>query len=327
VRRREFITLVGGGVAVWPLTAGAQQPTKLPTIGFLGSSTPFLASQQIASFVQRLHELGWNEGRSVAIEYRWTEGHPERAATSAAEFVNLKVDVIVSGGGTPIAIATKAATTSVPIVFVDVADPVESKLVATLARPGGNVTGLSNQQTDVVGKRIEILREVIPDLRRLALIGSVGNPAAELDKREVSAAAEKLGLEFVAPEFRRTEDLAPAFEALKGRVDALLVTGEPLTATNRVRIITLALAARLPTMYSFSSYAEVGGLMSYGASQQDEYRRAAEYVDKILHGTKPSDIPVEQPTKFELVINLTTAYALGLTIPETLRARADEVIE
>ena len=327
MRRREFITLLGGGAAAWPLTAGAQQPTKLPTIGFLGSSTPFLASQQVAAFVQRLHELGWNEGRSVAIEYRWTEGHPERAATSAAEFVNLKVDVIVSGGGTPIAIAAKAATTSVPIVFVDVADPVESKLVATLARPGGNVTGLSNQQTDLVGKRIEILREVIPDLRRLALIGSVGNPAAELDKREVSASAEKLGLEFVAPEFRRTEDLVPAFEALKGRVDALLVTGEPLTATNRVRIITLALAARLPTMYSNSSYAEVGGLMSYGASQQDEYRRAAEYVDKILHGTKPGGIPVEQPTKFELVINLTTAYALGLTIPETLRARADQVIE
>jgi putative tryptophan/tyrosine transport system substrate-binding protein len=327
IKRRDFITLVGGAAAAWPLAARAQQPTKLPTIGFLGSSTPSLASQLVAAFVQRLHELGWSEERTVVIEYRWTEGRPERAAASAAEFVNLKVDILVSGGGTPTAMALKAATTSVPIVFVNVADPVDSKLVVNLARPGGNVTGLSNQQTDVIGKRIEILHEVIPDLRRLALLGSVGNPAAQLDKREAAAAAEKLGLEFVAPEFRRAEDLVPVFEAIKGRVDALLVTGEPLTGTNRVRIITLALAARLPTMYAFRPYVVSGGLMSYGANQEDEYRRAAEYVDKILHGTKPGDIPIEQPTKFELVINLTSAYALGLTIPGTLRARADELVE
>jgi putative tryptophan/tyrosine transport system substrate-binding protein len=326
VRRRDFISLAGGAVIGWPLSVRAQQPTRLTTIGFIGSSTPALQSAQVAAFVQRLRELGWSEGR-VAIEYRWAEGRGERATASAAELVNLKADVIVSGGGTPTAVALKAATSTIPIVFVDVADPVEIKLVTNLARPGGNVTGLSNQQTDVVGKRVEILREVIPGLHRLALLGSRGNPAAEIDRREIATEAGKLGLEFVAPEFRNAEDLIPLFDALKGQADALIVTGEPLTGANRIRIITLALAARLPTMYGFRSFVEFGGLMSYGANQNEEYRRAAEYVDRILRGTKPGDIPVEQPTKFELVINLTTAHALGLTIPGALLARSDEVIE
>lgn len=326
MRRRDFISLVGGAAVGRPLSVRAQQPTRLTTIGFIGSSTPALQSAQVTAFVQRLRELGWSEGR-VAIEYRWAEGRGERATASAAELVNLKADVIVSGGGTPTAMALKAATSTIPIVFVDVADPVEVKLVTNLARPGGNVTGLSNQQTDVIGKRVEILREVIPGLHRLALLGSRGNPGAELDKREIANEAGKLGLEFVAPEFRKAEDLIPVFEALKGQADALIVTGEPLTAANRIRIITLALAARLPTMYGFRSWVELGGLMSYGANQNEEYRRAAEYVDKILRGTKPGDIPVEQPTKFELVINLTTAHALGLTIPGTLLARSDETIE
>jgi putative ABC transport system substrate-binding protein len=326
VRRRDFISLVGGAAVGRPLSVRAQQPIRLTTIGFIGSSTPALQSAQVTAFVQRLRELGWSEGR-VAIEYRWAEGRGERATASAAELVNLKADVIVSGGGTPTAMALKAATSTIPIVFVDVADPVEVKLVTNLARPGGNVTGLSNQQTDVIGKRVEILREVIPGLHRLALLGSRGNPGAELDKREIANEAGKLGLEFVAPEFRKAEDLIPVFEALKGQADALIVTGEPLTAANRIRIITLALAARLPTMYGFRSWVELGGLMSYGANQNEEYRRAAEYVDKILRGTKPGDIPVEQPTKFELVINLTTAHALGLTIPGTLLARSDETIE
>jgi putative tryptophan/tyrosine transport system substrate-binding protein len=326
MRRRDFISIVGSAAA-WPLAAHAQQPMKLPTVGFLGSTTQAFQSRQVSAFVQRLHELGWSEGRSFAIEYRWTEGRAERAAASASEFVNLKVDVIVSGGGTTTALAAKEATTSIPIVFIDVADPIDSKLVASLANPGGNITGLSNQQVDLAGKRIEILRELIPGLHRLGLIGNIGNPAAALDRREVAAAAEKLGLEFVAPEFRRAEDLVPAFEALKGRADALLVTGDPLTGANRVRIITLALAARLPTMYPFRMYVDGGGLISYGANQEDEYRRGAEYVDKILRGAKPATLPVEQPTKFELAINLTTAYALGLTIPGSLRARAEEVIE
>jgi putative tryptophan/tyrosine transport system substrate-binding protein len=327
MRRRDFIKGIVGSAAAWPLAVHAQQPLKLPTVGFLGSTTQAFQGQQVAAFVQRLHELGWSEGRSFAIEYRWTEGRAERAAASAFEFINLKVDVIVSGGGTTTALAAKEATTSIPIVFIDVADPIDSRLVASLAKPGGNITGLSNQQVDLAGKRIEILRELIPSLHRLGLIGNIGNPAAALDRREVAAAAEKLGIEFVAPEFRRAEDLVPAFEALKGRADALLVTGDPLTGANRIRIITLALAARLPTMYPFRVYVDGGGLISYGANQEDEYRRAAEYVDRILRGAKPATIPIEQPTKFELAINLTTAFALGLTIPATVRARADEVIE
>lgn len=326
MRRREFIALIGGVVA-WPIGGQTQQSLGLRTIGFLGASTPALQSQHVAVFLQRLHELGWSEGRTVAMEYRWTEGRPERAAASAAEFVDRKVDVIVTGGGTPTAIAAKEATTSIPIVFVDVGDPIGTKLVASLARPGGNITGLSNQQVDLAGKRIEILREIVPGLRRLALLYNNANPAALLDRREVASATEAFGLELVAPEFRRAEDLVPAFEALKGQADALMITVDPLTNANRIRINTLALAARLPTMYGFRAYVEEGGLLSYGANQADEYRRAAEYVDKILRGTNPGTIPVEQPTKFELAINLTTAYALGLTIPGSLRARADEVIE
>jgi len=295
MRCREFIKGILGSATAWPLAARAQQPLKLRKIGFLGATTLSLQSHQVVAFVQRLHELGWSEGRSVAIDYRWTEGRPERAAAGAAELINLKVDVIVTGGGTTTALAAKEATTSIPIVFIDVADPIASKLVASLAKPGGNMTGVSNQQIDLAGKRIEIVREVIPSLRRLALLGNIGNPAAALDRREVASAAEKLGLEFIAPEFRRAEDLVPVFEALKGNADALLVTGDPLTGANRVRIITLALAARLPTMYPFRVYVEGGGLMSYGANQENEYQRAAEYVDTILRGSQPGNIPVEQP--------------------------------
>jgi ABC-type uncharacterized transport system substrate-binding protein len=325
MRRRDFIKIIAGSAIAWPLAARAQQAGKGPFIGFLGVDAT-VWRPVIDVFVKRLGELGWIEGRTVAIEYRWTEGIAERAAAGAADFVNLKANVIVSTG-TPTAVAAKLATTSIPIVFVDAANPVDSKLVANLARPGGNITGLSNQSTDLVSKRIEILREVVPSVRRLAMLGSVGNPAAELDKREAAAFVEKLGLEFVVPEFRRADDIVPVFEMLKGRADGLLVTGEPLTVTNKVRIITLALAARLPTMYNSRLFVEAGGLISYGANREDLFRRAAEYVDKILRGTKPGDIPVEQPTKFELSINLTTAKALDLVIPPSVHAMADEVIE
>ena len=206
-------------------------------------------------------------------------------------------------------------------------DPVGTGLVASLARPGGNVTGLSIQQTDLAGKRLELLREVVPGLRRLAILANVGNPAAVLEMGEVQAAARTLGLEVATLEIRRAEDIAPAFEALKGRADALYVCADPLVNTNRIRINTLALGARLPTMHGFREYVEAGGLMSYGPNFPDLFRRAADYVDKILRGAKPADIPVEQPTKFDLVINLTTAKALGLDVPPTLLARADEVIE
>jgi putative ABC transport system substrate-binding protein len=327
LHRREFILLLGGAAVAWPLAARAQQPmAKLPTIGFLGSATLLVESQRVAAFVQRLHQLGWIENRNVAIEYRWAEGRTERFTELAAEFARLKVDLIVAST-TPAVIAAKQATSVIPIVITTANDPVGTGLVASLARPGGNVTGLSNQFADTAAKRLELLREVVPGLRRLAILGNVGNPGAVLDMREAQAAASLVGLEATTLEIRRAEDIAPVIEALKGRADALYVSSDPLVNTNRIRLNTLALGARLPTMHGVRDYVEAGGLMSYGPSIVDQYRRAADYVDKILRGAKPGDIPVEQPTKFDLVINLTTAKALGLTIPEPFLLRADEVIE
>jgi putative ABC transport system substrate-binding protein len=324
-RRREFITLLGGAAA-WPLAARAQQPAKLPTIGLLGSSTPLAMSQWVAAFVQRLRDLGWTEGRTVVIEYRWAEGRSSRAAEIAAEFVRLKVDVIVLYSTSPV-LAAKQATSVIPIVFAAANDPVGANLVASLARPGGNVTGLSVQQADVAGKKLELLREVVPGLRHLAIMANTGNPGVMLEMGEAQAAARTLGLEAITVEIRRAEDIAPGFDALKGRAEALYVCTDPLVITNRARIHTLAMGARLPTIYNSREYVEAGGLMSYGPNFPDLFRRAADYVDKILRGAKPGDIPVEQPTKFDLVINLTTAKALRLTIPESFLLRADEVIE
>jgi ABC-type uncharacterized transport system substrate-binding protein len=326
MKRRAFITLLGGAAATWPLAASAQQPAKLPTIGFLGANTPSAESQWVAAFMQRLRELGWIEGRTVAIEYRWGEGRAERAAEIAAEFVRLKVDVIVTYSTTP-ALAAKQATSAIPIVLATSGDPVGTGLVTSLARPGGNVTGSSIQQTDLAGKRLELLRDLIPGLRRLAILANVGSPNAVLDMREVKAAAIMLGLEVTPFEIRQAEDIAPGFEALKGRAGALYVASDPLVFTSRARIHTLAMGARLPTVYTFREYVEAGGLLSYGANMPDLFRRAGSTVDKILRGAKPADLPVEQPTKFDLIINLTTAKALGLDVPPTLLARADEVIE
>jgi ABC-type uncharacterized transport system substrate-binding protein len=325
IRRREFITLLGGAAA-WPIAARAQQPAKLPSVGYLGSATPATQGQWAAAFVQRLRELGWIEGRTIAVEYRWAEGRDQRAAEIAAEFVQRKVDVIVTSG-TSMVLAAKQATSVIPIVFTATGDPVSTGLITSLARPGGNITGLSNQLPDLVGKRLDLLREVVPGLGRLALLANVGNPVIMLEIGHVQAAARTLGLEVIPLEIRRGEDIVPAFEALKGRAQALYVCGEPLVTTNRVRINTLALAARLPIMHSVREYVEAGGLMSYGPNFPDLWRRAADYVDKILHGAKPADIPVEQPIKFDLIINITTAKALGLEMPTTVLARADEVIE
>jgi putative ABC transport system substrate-binding protein len=326
MKRREFLALLGGAAA-WPLAARAQQPmAKLPTIGFLGAATPLAWSQRVAAFVQRLRELGWTEGRTVVVEYRWAEGRSERFLEIAAEFAQLKVDVIVAAG-TPAVLAAKQATSVVPIVFVGAGDPVGTGLVASLPRPGGNVTGLSAQTTDTVGKRLELLRELMPGIRRLAIMGNVDNPVSVLEMREIGAACASLGLEADALEIRRTADIVPAFEALKRGAEALYVPADPLVIANQIRINTLALGMRLPTMHGLREYVEAGGLMSYGPNFPDLFRRAAAFVDKILRGAKPSDIPVEQPTKFELVINLITAKALGLEIPPTLLARADEVIE
>jgi putative tryptophan/tyrosine transport system substrate-binding protein len=326
VKRREFITLLGGAALAQPLAARAQQVGKLPTIGFLGPLSQSAMSPWTAAFVQRLRELGWLEGRTVAIEYRWGEGRDERFVEIAAEFVRLKVDVIVTGG-TAAVIAAKQATSVIPIVFGTAGDPVGTGLVASLARPGGNVTGLSNQSADLPGKRLDLLRQVVPGLRRLAIMANIISPIGVLEMNEVQAAARTLGLDVVASEIRRAEDIAPAIDALKGRADALYVVTEALVNTNRIRLNTLALGARLPTLHGVRDYVEAGGLMSYGPNFPDLFRRAGEYVDKILRGAKPGGIPVEQPTKFDLANNLTTAKALRLKLPESFLLRADEVIE
>jgi putative tryptophan/tyrosine transport system substrate-binding protein len=326
VKRRQFITLLGGAAAAWPLAASAQQAGKLPTIGFLGSATPTSQRTWVTALVERLRELGWIEGRTITIVYRWAEGRPERFVEIAKEFVQLKVDVIFAVG-TEAALAMKEATSIIPIVFPVAGDPVGTGLVGSLARPGGNVTGLSNQAIDLGTKRLEILREVLPALSRLAIMANAAYAGGAPEIGEVRAAARKLDVELVALEPRRTEDITLALEPLKGRVEALYVVGDPLMNLNRMRINTFALAARLPTMYVQREYVETGGLMSYGPNYPDLNRRAADYVDKILRGTKPGDIPVEQPTKFDLVINLITAKAIGVAIPSMLLARADEVIE
>jgi ABC-type uncharacterized transport system substrate-binding protein len=324
--RREFITLLGSAAAVWPVSARAQQPSKSPTIGYFGASAAVSESPWTTAFVRGLRELGWVEGRTIAIEYRWAEGRAERAADIAAEFVRLKVDVIVTTA-TPPTIAAKDATSVIPIVFAVAGDPVGTGLVASLARPGGNVTGLSLQATDLSGKRIELLREVVPGLRRLAIMGHVGNSQVVLEMGEVQIVARRLGLDAVTSEIRRAEDIEPAFEAFKGSADALFVVLDPVISSNRLRINTFALSARLPTMHGVRDLAEAGGMMSYGPNFPDLFRRAAGHVNKILRGAKPADIPIEQPTKFDLVVNLTTAKALGLTIPPTVLALANEVIE
>src|SRR5262245_35764125 len=309
MRRREFIALLGGAAA-WPLAARAQQAGKLPTIGFLGPQTATAQSWWTTAFVQRLRELGWIEGRTVAIEYRWAEGRSERYSEGLAEFVRLKGDVIVTQSS-PIVIAAKQATSLIPIVFASAGDPVGTGLVTSLARPGGNVTGLSSQSHEAASKRLEVLREVVPDLRHLAILVNGGNPLSVLEMNAVQAAARTFGVETATADIRRAQDIAAAFERLKGHVDAVYICLDPLTITNRISINILAAAARLPTMHDAREFVEAGGLMSYGPNYPDLYRRAAEYVDKILRGAKPGDLPVEQPIKFDLIVNLTTAKALS----------------
>jgi putative ABC transport system substrate-binding protein len=328
MKRRGFIAGLGATATsslLWPLGAHAQQPEKLPTIGFLGTTTLMVWRDYVPAFVQRLRELGWIEGKTVAIEYRWAEGRDERFREIADEFVRLKVDVIVTSGGA--GVAAKQATSTIPIVLALANDPVGGGLAASLARPGGNVTGLSLLAPDLAGKRLENLRQVLPEVRRLAILGNAGYPAAVAEMVDLQATARKLGLETTIPEVRRAEDMAAAIEQLKGRADALYVCADPLVSTNHIRINALALAAQLPTMHGAGYYVEGGGLMSYGPHYADLFRRAGDFVDKILRGTRPGDLPIEQPTKFELVVNLRTAKALGITVPPSLLATADQVIE
>jgi ABC-type uncharacterized transport system substrate-binding protein len=323
MKRRDFITLLSGAAATWPLVARAQQAGNLPTIGFLGVSTSAAWTHWTAAFVQRLRELGWIEGRNMTIEYRWAEG--QRFAEIVAEFVHRKVDIIVTAGtAVP---AAKQATSTIPIVFALASDPLGSGLVTGLARPGGNVTGMSTQSNDTASKRLEILREVIPSFRRLAVLGNAGYAGSVEEMREVLAVAHTLGLEVDRLEIRRGEDIAPVFEQLKSGVQALYVCTDALANANRHRINILALGARLPTMLGLREYVDPAGLMSYGPHIPDLFRRTAGHVDKILRGAKPGDLPVEQPTKFELIINLTVAKALGLKLSEAFLLRADEVIE
>jgi putative ABC transport system substrate-binding protein len=305
--------------------AGAQQRGKLPTIGFLGPASASAMRPWIDAFVARLRELGWVEGLTVAIEVRWAEGHSERFAEVAAEFIRLKVDVIVTTGtAVPI---LKQATSVIPIVFAISNDPLGSGIVASLSKPGGNATGLSQLATDLAGKRLELLREMLPSLSRVAALGNAGNPTTAPEMLEVQIAARTLGFQIVTSEIRRAEEIPAVIETLKDRADALYLQSDPLMNTNRIQINTLALNARLPTFSGIRDYVEAGGLMSYGPNFPDLFRRAAEFVDKILRGAKPADLPVEQPTRFDLVVNLKTAKALGLTVPDSLLARADEVIE
>jgi putative tryptophan/tyrosine transport system substrate-binding protein len=326
MRRREFITLLGGAVAGWPLSTRAQQSAKPPIIGYLSPNSASTEGQWTPAFVRRLHELGWIEGSTVAIEYRWVEGHAERLSAFADELVRLKVSVIVTSATLP-TIAAKRATSVIPIVFATSGDPVGSGLVASLARPGGNVTGLSIQSVDAVSKQVELLRDVVPNLHRLAVLANESSPMNRRQAEEVQAAAHALGLEVAPLYVRRADDIAPAFAALDGRADALYVAADPLFFNNLLAIRALALKARLPDMYNFREEVVAGGLLSYGASFPDLFRRAAELVDKILRGTKPAEIPVEQPTKFDLVVNLKTAKTLNITIPDKIISLADEVIE
>jgi len=323
MRRRDFIRGIAGPAVAWPLVARAQQAGKLPIIGFLGTDAT-VWSPWTAAFVARLRELGWIEGRTVTIEYRWSEGRPERTAAFAAEFVRLNVDVIVTAG--PAVAITRQATSDIPIVFTITNDPVGSGLVPNLAQPGGNVTGLSNQSNESAGKRLQLLREVVPGLRRFAIMFDANFLDNVREANAVEATARALGLEFTSLEIRRAEDIAPAIASLN-RVAALYIEPGPLFAANRTQVITIALSERLPTMFASRENVQAGGLIAYGANFPTLFRRAADYVDKILHGTKPGNIPIEQPTKFDLVINLTTAKALGLTIPASLMSLADELIE
>lgn len=324
VRRRQFL-IAAGALLTAPLALGAQQSARLPTIGFLGASSRSTQAEWTAAFVQRLRELGWIEGRTIAIEYRWAEGRKDRFAELAAEFVQLKVDIIVTDGGG--ALAAKNATSVIPIVFAVAADPLGMGYVASLSRPGGNVTGSSVQASDTAAKRLQLLRETLPRLKRVAVLVNPNYRAAVLETGEVEVAAQILGIEVVRAEIPRVEDIAPAVERVIGRADALYICTDSFANSNRVLINTSALTARLPTMHGFRESAQAGGLMSYGANIPDLFRRAGETVDRILRGAKPRDLPVEQPTKFDLVVNLQTAKALGLRIPQSILARADQVIE
>jgi putative ABC transport system substrate-binding protein len=323
-RRREFIA--GGAAAIVLPRAPHAQQRKIPTIGFLGATSAATARNWVAALEQRLGELGWHNGRTVTIEYRWANGSVERAAAIAAEFVAMKVDVIVTFN-TPAIAAAKRATSAIPVVFALGANPVASGLVSSLSHPGGNVTGLATAHADLVGKKIELIREIHPKMAGLAIMANAGNPGSLGELREARDVARKLGLDVTPLEVHNAQDIDSAVAAVSGKADGLYVVADALMNNERVRIGTLALGAKMSTMFGSRDWVAAGGLMSYGPSFVDLFRRSGDYVDKILRGTKPQDLPVEQPIRFDLIINLVTAKALGLIVPASLLARANEVIE
>ena len=331
-RRIENRKLLGLSVIVFVLVvtgavAQAQQPTKIPRIGFLGAASPYAIAARIEAFRQGLRELGYVEGKNIVIEWRSGEGKEDRLPALVAELVRLKVDVIVTGGPTATR-AAKEATSTIPIVMTQVGDPVGSGFVASLARPGGNVTGLSTLGPEISGKQVELLKEIIPKLSRLAVFGTSTIPGNAQRLREVELAAGAFGVKLQYLDVLSPKDIEAAFRATrKGRAEAVLVLGGAVFIFQRTQIAELAVKSRLPATYNIREFAEDGGLMSYGASTTDLYRRAASFVDKILKGAKPADLPVEQPTKFEFIINLKAAKQIGLTIPPNVLARADRVIK
>jgi putative ABC transport system substrate-binding protein len=324
MRRREFITMIGG-VAAWPLAAHAQQ--KIPRIGFMGNSTAALESNLVDAFREGLRELGYEEGRNIAIEYRWADGNYDRFPTLAAELIATKVDAIVTAG-TPAALAVKRATTTVPLVMVAVGDPIGTGLVPSLARPGGNLTGLSSIAPDLEGKRLQLLREVVPALSHVAMFVNSLNPFHVSSMKQARAAAQAMGIKLQLHDIRKSEDLDDTFAAIrKERPDALLILADRVFLHNRQRMMDFTNEQRLPNINAYKELVEVGGLMSYGPSYEDMHKRAAIYVDKILKGTKPADLPIEQPSKFTFIVNLKAAKALGVTVPSQLLGLADQLID
>ena len=325
-KRREFITLLGG-TAAWPLAARAQQAGKVHRIGVLETISTTLNVANFYALREGLRQLGYAEGQNLVIEYRSADGRDDRFPGLARELLALKVDVIVTRG-TPAAKAVKNATSTVPVVMTASGDPVGVGLVTSLARPGGNITGLSAIVGELSPKRLELIREIVPGLARIAVLANTSNDAVRRDWARIETAARSLGVQSQLLDLRESDALGPTFDdASARRADALVVVIDAITQANQQRIVGLAMKHRLPAIYSSREFVDAGGLISYGVSYPDLYRRAATYVDKILKGTKPADLPVVQPTKFELVINLKTAKALGIEVPPTLLARADEVIE
>jgi putative tryptophan/tyrosine transport system substrate-binding protein len=324
MRRREFITLVGSAVA-WPLGAHAQQ--KIFRIGFMGNSTAALETNLVDAFREGLRELGYEEGRNIAIEYRWADGNYDRFPTLAEELIAAKVDAIVTAG-TPAALAVKKATTTVPLIMVAVGDPVGTGLVPSLARPGGNLTGLSSIAPDLEGKRLQLLREVVPALSHVAMFVNSLNPFHISSIKQARAAAQTMGIKLQLHDIPKSEDLDDTFAAIrKERPDALLILADRVFLHNRQRIVDFTKEQRLANVNAYKELVEVGGLMSYGPSYEDMHKRAAIYVDKILKGAKPADIPIEQPSKFTFIVNLKAAKELGVTVPSQLLGLADQLID